>query len=290
MKQRKIIVTHAASNKDEIIFYLSSRPNSYVKGTYANEGKSIDISIENENKDLSNKKASKFSNVISSIILNAFFFLINVYFFLFFIGISIHFCLAFILSTPIPLLVILCEFEVLYFRFCSFKRKMNHAAEHMIANFISNHQRLPISMEELRKSSRFHKDCGGLEKFKYLLLSMHLSIYLYVSLLVYAIFVFTNKSISLQEKVFSSIILVAIIILLKLLLEKKSYWLNFLLQLSNTTSHVDNDSLYLAYFVAWEWISRDYPEYLTEEWMQNSEFLDDVLETHLIDSQEASNI
>ena len=78
--------------------------------------------------------------------------------------------------------------------------------------------------------------------------------------------------------------------MLRLLLEKKSYLLNFLLQLSNTTSHVDNDSLYLAYFVAREWIARDYSEYLTEQWMQNSELLDDVSKIHSIDSQEASNI
>ena len=48
--------------------------------------------------------------------------------------------------------------------------------------------------------------------------------------------------------------------------------------------------LYLAYFVAREWISRDYPEYLAEEWMQNSEFLDNVSKTHSVVSQEASNI
>ncbi len=290
MEKQEIIITHAASNENEIIFYLNSRSNSYVKGTYINEGKSIYISIEDEKEDLSNEKSSKFSNVILSIILTAIFFLINAFFFLVFLGKSIHFCLAFILSTPIPLLIILCEYEVSDFRFYPFKSKMNHATEHMIINFINNYQRLPICMEELQKSSRFHKKCGTLTKFKDFLHFIHFSNYLYVSILVYAILVFTNKGISLQEKVFTSIILVVIIILLRLLLEKKSYLLNFLLQLSNTTSHVDNDSLYLAYFVAREWIARDYSEYLTEQWMQNSEFLDDVSKIHSIDSQEASNI
>lgn len=146
---------------------------------------------------------------------------------------------------------------------------------HIIINFINNHQRLPTSIKELRKTSHFYKDCHSLTEFLH---SFNFFIYWRVSLLYYCNFVFH------QEKIFKGIILIVLIILLEilleLLLEKKSYWLNFFLQLSNTTSHVDDDALYLAYFVAREWISRDYPEYLSEEWMQNSEFLDDVTRIH----------
>lgn len=278
MNKPEIIVTHAASNENEIIFYLSSRSNSYVKGTYANEGKSIAISIENENKDLSNKEASKLSIIMTILLL-----ILNASFFIQFLSLSMHFCLAFILSTSIPLLFILYVYKMAESRLCPSNKKMNNTATHMIANFIRNHQKLPIFVAELRKSSRFHKGSNDFREFKDFI---HFSIYLYVSLLVYAIFVFANKGISLQEKVFTSIILVVIIILLKL----SSYWLNFFLQLSNTTSHINDDALYLAYFVAREWISQDYPEYLSEEWMQNSEFLNSPICVDGIDSQEASNI
>lgn len=296
MKKREISIEYANSNDDEIMFYLNSYVGFYVKGTYVNNN-SIYISIESEKQDLTSKEFRKSFNILLQRIfltslktlLILMLLILNFSLFSLF-SISIYFFLSFTLSTIISSLFILFNYVFIKSSHHSDKLKNNHTAEHMISNFIDNYQRLPISMEELRKSSRFHKDCGSLTDFKDFLHSLHFSIYLYVSLLFYAVSVFFDGSISLQEKVFSSIMLVAIIILLKILLEKKSYWLNFFLQLSNTTSHVDDDSLYLAYFVAREWIARDYPEYASEEWMQNSEFLDDVSETHSVDSQEASNI
>ena len=226
-KKREISVEHASSNDDEIMFYLNSQVGFYVKGTYVNNN-SIYISIESEKHDLPSKEFRKSFNILLQriflISLKMLFILIFLVLnFSLFSLFSIYFFLSFTLSTTIPLLFIFSLYVRTASALYSDKLKNNHTAEHLMGNFIDNYQRLPISTEELRKSSRFHKNCGSLAIFKDFLRLLHISIYLYGSLLFYAVVVFFDESISLQEKIFSSIMLIAIIILLKILLEKKSY-------------------------------------------------------------------
>lgn len=100
MKKRKIIVTHATSNDNEIIFYLSSQLNSYVKGGYINNKNYMYISIENKNSSEEFRKSCKI--ILLSILHTLFLLISNL---LLFLLMPIHFSLSFILSTSVPLLL-----------------------------------------------------------------------------------------------------------------------------------------------------------------------------------------
>lgn len=274
MNKRKIITGNANADINEINFYLDSQPDYYVHGTYINETNSINLSLE----IVDEKSKENYSSTNTLLLLS----LCSTIILWFFLSFYLDFLLAFIISTSISYLLMLvfyCYNEKYVCKdICS-----NHSAEHMICNFIDSRQRLPISIHELKESSRFDVTCGSLEDFIYFLHDLHFSFYLYASLLIYVILLFTYDYISFEKKIIITIILATIMILLLIL----SDLINLFIQLFNTTSNVTNDSLYLAYFVAREWMLHEYPEYASEKWMQKSEFLDMFSITSQIDSKKA---
>ena len=144
----------------------------------------------------------------------------------------------------------------------------------MIINFIEKKQRLPISMKELKESSRFHPLCGSITNFKQTQKVFTFPLILNLALTFYILFI-KDPSFLLIKLIVTLLIIVCIFIFVRkklyLFFEKK---LSFFIQLSNTTSKVSKDSLILAYFVARKYILYKYPEYTNAFWMQNSEFLD----------------
>jgi len=93
-----------------------------------------------------------------------------------------------------------------------------------------------------------------------------------------------SSHIDLAEKVITGLIIIISVIFYC----KKAYLINYFLQLFNTTTHVTEDSLYLAYFLTWLWIKEVYPEYRNEDWMQSSDMLNQISKIEYQDSQETS--
>lgn len=198
---------------------------------------------------------------------------------------SHSFLLSALISFYFPIVFWLLCFCICEYFLYSNSFKSNHSAEHMIVEFINEHQRLPISLEEFKKTSRLAKDCGSFDSLKEL--AHFYPSYFIGCLLLYIIFLLFYN-IGLTEKIITSLILCFIIIIFVIFYRKKAYLINYFMQLFNTTTQVTDDSLYLAYLVAWLWLKEVYPEYSNEYWMQSSEILNQISKIEYQDSQKTS--
>lgn len=282
---RRIIIGNASSSGEEIRFYLNDKSHSYIKGKRTCYGLYIKLERPNKKISIKDKKTFKKVNIMrilfkisialllssASILLFALLFNIcNCYF----NNISLSCIFTFVFISLFLFTLNLFIHFMTESTSTSFSVKSNHSAEHMIINFIEKHQRLPISMKELKKSSRFHPLCGSITNFKQVQKVFIFPMALNLGLTLYLLLI--------KEPSFLLIKLIILFLMfgcICVFIKKKVYLffevkLNFLLQLSNTTRNVSSPSLILAYFVARKYILHKYPEYANEYWMKHSEFLD----------------
>ena len=154
----------------------------------------------------------------------------------------------------------------------------------MMANFLENHNRLPQNLAEIKKSSRFSKNCGSRKKVKWIaenfisrtiagiilivatyvfyFLSEKFAIYLLILIIIYTLtLILTNFIVTKSKKI-------------QILTKPLESLLASITQCSNTTKNVDEIDIVLAYMAAKEWLELVYPEFYNEK---DDVFLDNVL-------------
>lgn len=285
---RKIIVIFAFSNEDEIVFNLSDAASPYIRGKWNETHNSISMELKYPDTENTGDSIKASKNIKESLLriltfLTCFILIITLFMLFYSTCYTISNNLLFsciigtFFSCLIYLVYIFYLFYLVYTPLINLSVKNNHSAEHMIVNFIEKYQKLPITMQELQKSSRFNSNCGGIKDFISFIKFFHGFFPMLLVLVINpCVFLLKLNIIPLQLRL---VILLFIAVIIFIFIRKRLYLpfrkrLNFIIQLFNTTSNVSEDSLILAYFVARAWILNQYPEYANEDWMQHSEFLD----------------
>ena len=275
----KLVVFHAASLQNEIRFYLND--TQYLVAVECEEGCTIRLEEEKEEED--NKK-SKISVIREN--LKEFLKLFSIIF-----GISIlGFIGIFYLSKIIDnILVFLIIMNIIYFiidiltvvimetMVTAPAIKSLHSAEHMMVNFLETYKRLPKSIEEVKKSSRFSPKCGSRELIKGIAEELIRCIVATIFTVIVSVVVSHFSSNSATSATYA-IMFLAIYFLVNFVVGKaitKYGALNFIVkpikkvltnivQCANTTSKVKDKDIILAYSVARSWLQVVYPEFYNE--------------------------
>ena len=155
------------------------------------------------------------------------------------------------------------------------KIRSKHSAEHMMINYLETNKRLPKTVEEVRKYSRFSKNCGGrllfdglVESLMCILLSTVISEFVVV--ITKIIFKVSNNNTTDIFNIFFILLYVTFFMimvitkkqwLLNIVAEKIKTRLSLILQYFSTTKNVRNEDIILAYYAAKPWIQIVYPEF-----------------------------
>lgn len=290
MKKRKIVISKLVSNEESIRFY--SKKGDIFIAAYIDDYLFVSKQKEDFQKETHNKNADLNTKFCLSYLLNfsigGIFLTCSSFFFFLFVFSLLGYHSLCILSPFLSLCVSFCFSFLHFFYNYDAKLKDYHSAEHKMYNFIRNNGRLPFSLQELRKSSRFQVDCSSLNSFL-----DYLSYYC-AYLRAYSIFIigfylslFLKSSFSILAKLFIFLSILIIVILKKRFLKIfitcylfLYQYANFFCQLFTTTKKVSDDALILVYYLTKIYIKEEYPEYLEEEWMKyNPEF--DTLKTQV---------
>lgn len=272
----KLVVFHAASLQNEIRFYLND--TQYLTAVECEEG--YTIRLEEERAEEFNKK-SEISIIKEN--LKDFIKLFSIIF-----GISIlGFIGVFYLSKIIDnILVFLIIMNIIYFIINILNVviietvetapaiKSKHSAEHMMVNFLETNKRLPKSIEEVKKSSRFSPECGSRELIKGIAEELIRSIVATIFTVIVSVIVshFSSNSVT-NVIVFSSTYFLVKFVVGKAITKYGA--LNFIIkpikkvltniaQCANTTNNVKDRDIILAYSVAKPWLQVVYPEFYNE--------------------------
>lgn len=152
--------------------------------------------------------------------------------------------------------------------------KSKHSAEHMMYNYLEQNRRMPSSIYELKKSSRFSKECGSVYRMQKCAESFVKSLIGLIAILLASGIVqrLTNNQ-QIREffvicVFFSMLIFTSIMIdknsKFKKLVDLVSIQIGKLLQLGNTVpkNKVKKEDYELVFYVAREWMQIVYPELL----------------------------
>lgn len=275
----ELIVFHASSLQDEIRFYLND--TQYITAIEKGEGNVLVEVGEEVEREEENKKSTltiikenfkEFFKIISISILV----LVGLMSLLFVINSLIDNILIYLIAMNVMFsMYSIISTVILETRTTPPTLKSKHSAEHMMVNFLENNKRLPKNMQEIRKSSRFSKDCGSRNLIKGIaedLISKILaSILAVVANALYLVF-FENTIGELI--VFLGVYYLTSFIVGRLL--KKHGKMGFIInplkrvltniaQCANTTKKVEDKDIILAYCVARAWMQVVYPEFYKQE-------------------------
>ena len=269
----KLVVFHAASLQNEIRFYLND--TQYLAAVEDEEGCTIRLEEEKEEED--NKK-SKISEIREN--LKEFLKLFSII-----LGISIlGFIGVFYLGKIIDnILVFLIIMNIIYFIInivkvviketmeTAPKLKSKHSAEHMMVNFLEINKRLPKSIEEVKKSSRFSPKCGSGELIKGIAEELIRSIVATIFTVIVSVVVshFSSNSATYVIVFLATYFLVKFVVgkaitkygALSFMVKPIKKVLTNIAQCANTTSKVKDRDIILAYSVARTWLQVVYPEF-----------------------------
>ena len=269
----KLVVFHAASLQNEIRFYLND--TQYLAAVEGEEGCTIRLEEEKEEED--NKK-SKISVIREN--LKEFLKLFSII-----LGISILGSIGvFYLSKIIDnILVFLIIMNIIYFIInivnvvimeTAPKVKSKHSAEHMMVNFLEINKRLPKSIEEVKKSSRFSPKCGSRELIKGIAEELIRSIVATIFTVIVSVVVshFSSNSATYAIVFLATYFLVKFVVgkaitkygALSFIVKPIKKVLTNIAQCANTTSKVKDRDIILAYSVARPWLQVVYPEFYNE--------------------------
>lgn len=276
----KIIVFRAASLKDEIRFYLNdyqyiSAKDNHNGGATIQYGEDSLESGENKKSALTIIKENfkdflKFSIIM--IIFATILALLSVA-----LGVITNNVLFFLLSLHtlffVSSIVILVILEYTY---TPPALKSKHSAEHMMANFLENNKRLPINMEEFKKTTRFCHDCGSRKRVREIVQSFIegiISAFLIIFLTSIMNKICNNLNVIIVLIITFVIYFGAIYVLRKLInygilnfiVEPVLNITNNIIQCSNTTKKVEDNDILLAYLAAKYWMKVVHPEFYIED-------------------------
>ena len=285
----KLIVLHARSHEDKIKFYVNE--NECFVGEKIKDKIEIIVNLcdDTKNAEITTKTSFKenLKYALSSyhiILLSALIVLLSILSIIFVASLINNTLISLLLITTIPLITKMTAITLYEFKETSMALKSKHAAEHMMINCLETYRRLPKSLKELKKSSRFRKDCSSRKKIKgftndylswsvaglityfaeyfFSILSLNAIIYLIILVSLYFLIYFlTNIALTKIKK-------------LQFIVIPIENLLNNIVQCANTSKKVNEVDFLLAYCVAKEWIKLVYPEFYDES---EDTFLDDFL-------------
>lgn len=166
---------------------------------------------------------------------------------------------------------------LLEFHRTNISSRSKHSAEHMMANFIEKNNRLPRNLEDFYSSSRFSEFCGSKNLIyglpEWIISGVLASV---IAIIAYLGFLKDNcietKEIIILQILFIGLLLYFFVVHLTTeffyrLTQPLEIWLNFLIQLANTTpkKHVNDNDIILAFCAASEWQKNIYPEYYNKK-------------------------
>lgn len=272
----KLVVFHAASLQNEIRFYLND--TQYLTAVECEEGCSI--RLEEEMVEEHNKK-SKISVIREN--LKEFIKLFSIS-----IGISILGLIGTLYLGKFMdnILVYLIIMNIIYFIIHIINVvimetmetapaiKSKHSAEHMMVNFLELNKRLPKSIEEVKKSSRFSPECGSRELIKGIAEELIRSIVATIFTVIVSVIVshFSSNSVTYVITFVATYFLVKFVVgktitkygALNFIIKPIKKVLTNIAQCANTTSKVKDRDIILAYSVAKPWLQVVYPEFYNE--------------------------
>lgn len=276
IKFRKMVVKSAGSTADAIYF---SNGQVAFEASLGDDGKLVvnKKTVEDYNYSTPSRKRNffKFSfRAIFELILSI---CLTLVFYLFIPKIVfIPFAVVFLFFSTITAIMINIMLSEFYRTNNSSRSK--HSAEHMMANFIEKHNRLPRSLEEIYSSSRFSEFCGSKNLIYGIPEAIISGVLSSVIAIILYFFFYRDQYIAKREFIVIEIVVFICSILFFLIFQAEFHcfapltvplenWLNFLIQLANTTpkKYVDNNDIILAFYAASEWQKEIYPEYYNEE-------------------------
>lgn len=268
-KASENIVFRASSSENEIRFYIHAEV--YIVARENKDGRLV-VKIEEKQKKEKNSKSineiiKDKKHLLNTLMLIILLLIISITFLVivviltkdFFISCFLFFFLVFFCRVTS---VIICEYK-----FTTPSRKSKHSAEHMLVNFLNNNKRLPKSMSEIRKTSRFSINCGSRKKIQGCLEEFIMST---VSLLAFSFYM--NF---IEQKCENTIIMFIIVGIISLciwtlisqcgIIKPILNVLNIIVQCSNTTKNVQDNDIQLAYYAAKYWLQIVYPQFYSED-------------------------
>lgn len=272
----KLVVFHAASLQNEIRFYLND--TQYLTAVECEEG--CTIRLEEEKSEECNKK-SKISIIKENLkeFVKLFFILLGISIFalagVLYLGTIIDNTLVFLIIMNIIYFIInILNVVIMETMETAPAIKSKHSAEHMMVNFLETYKRLPKSIEEVKKSSRFSPECGSRKLIKGIAEELIRSIVATIFTVIVSVIVSHFSS----NPVTNVIVFLSTYFLVKFVVGKaitKYGTLNFIVkpikkvltniaQCANTTSKVKDRDIILAYSVARPWLQVVYPEFYNE--------------------------
>lgn len=272
----KLVVFHAASLQNEIRFYLND--TQYLAAVECEEGCTIRLEEEKEKED--NKK-SKISVIREN--LKEFLKLFSIILGILILGFIGVFYLSKIIDNILVFLIIM---NIIYFIINILNVvimetmetapaiKSKHSAEHMMVNFLETYKRLPKSIEEVKKSSRFSPECGSRELIKGIAEELIRSIVATIFTVIVSVVVshFSSNSATYVIMFLATYFLVKFVVgkaitkygALNFIVKPIKKVLTNIAQCANTTSKVKDRDIILAYSVARPWLQVVYPEFYNE--------------------------
>ena len=152
--------------------------------------------------------------------------------------------------------------------------KSKHSAEHMMVNFLEINKRLPKSIEEVKKSSRFSPKCGSRELIKGIAEELIRSIVATIFTVIVSVIVshFSSNTVTNVIVFLSTYFLAKFVVgkaitkygALSFIVKPIKKVLTNIAQCANTTSKVKDRDIILAYSVAKPWLQVVYPEFYNE--------------------------
>ena len=272
----KLVVFHAASLQNEIRFYLND--TQYFAAVEGEEGRTIRLEEEKEEEDNKKSKISvirenlkeflKLFSIIGGISILGF---IGV----FYLGKIIDNILVFLIIMNIIYFIInIVNVVIMETMETAPKVKSKHSAEHMMVNFLEINKRLPKSIEEVKKSSRFSPECGSRELIKGIAEELIQSIVATIFTVIVSVVVshFSSNSATYVIVFLATYFLVKFVVgkaitkysALSFIVKTIKKVLTNIAQCANTTSKVKDRDIILAYSVARPWLQVVYPEFYNE--------------------------
>lgn len=285
----ELIVFRASSLENQIRFYINE--DTYFVAEETKDKKfSLDLrkSVPDQNSESKLSFKNKLKNLLNAlplIILSSAVVAVITGFFLFLATFINSTLLCVFIFNIVWLTAKMICVLVLETKTTSPSLKSKHSAEHMMVNFLEKYKRLPKSIEELKKSSRFASDCGSRKIIKGFTEDFLSFLFGGIILIIADYFL----SSLLENIIVYTIILVLIYILgyfLSSIVLKKckkiqfvvgaiENLLNNIVQCANTTKKVKDIDLVLAYFAAKAWMLHVYPEFYNEK---EDTFVENLLE------------
>lgn len=275
----KLTVSLAESLNDQIRFYLDN--TLYIAAIESEDGCSVSLCKESNEESEKTANTSKISFIKENFksLIKPFAVTIGLLLLEFiaicYLCFTLSNILVLVILVDITLLITsIIQTIILEFMATNSSIRSKHSAEHMMVNFLEANKRLPRSIQEVRKASRFSPKCGtrkGLKKdAEHIILIILTTIF--TTIISTFVFHFSSDSIANEFIVIYTYFIVQFITrkvltkygILSSIINRIEKVLSNIAQCANTTSKVEDKDIILAYSAARFWLFIVYPEFYNQ--------------------------